>query len=927
MDKLLIVGVGGAVVAGVLVMVQPRARGNAQAPLQPPVSIPAQEAKAYEAVFADPASRRRIDEPRQEVASLLTGPSGTSGEPSAARVSMCLVTPHGKSVAGLSVAWTSDDGESGRAPIDGAGRVEMSVPSETPFDISIPSAAWTVGQLSTAVLAPGERRDLGTVVLTPAQILTGLVVDADGAGCAGAMVRIGSNRSVLDVLGLEARLGQPKERLVEVRTDASGAFAVEGLLPGSYRVDASCEGFVPLRRQAWRLPAADGKPLRLVLESGRSVQGRVLTQSDAPLAGAEIVIVPADESRDLVGMMTAPAAANSDAFGDFELRGLLRTDATRLIVRAAGFAPQSIWTRPGEGAVELRLRQAGQLTGQVLEPTGRPVPGAKVHAHVWSPSRLDELPYPSVESDAEGRFRLEGLEPRAYRLTATGANGRGALGPVSVEAGANRALELVLSGTRSLTVSVVDDEGRAVSGARVRLGVPVNESAGAIEAASDPTIFALSDDRGEARFHDVPEGPRTVQASVEFAGAPTGLKSSVEKRIELLDEQPIAMSLSVRGVGSLSLQVLASDGSPVPKATVRLTCLEESAANAWSTQRADAFGLVSWTGLPAGRYEARWSPDARFTADLSQVSGPAEYSRAIIEIEPGYQSVARLTLFVETALHVRVERDGKPVAGAFVGLQRAGEPMVLAAKMLDASVAPRTNGRGETVLVAPRAGAYELFARSRLSEPVRVERIELLHSTERCTLRLGTAKVTGHVSNAGGRSIPGVVVRLVPRDVAGSEVNLFTKLQKGVLAMRMGETLTETDAAGAFAFREVPAGDYRIELQGPEAQVWVGPWQSVEAYARIALDSITITRSASLVGRVDSVDGSLVQHADAMIMQVRSKDGERLGMSSVSPEGGYAIDGLVPGEYELRLSWADRVKSLDVHLDPGTNFAPAIRIE
>jgi hypothetical protein len=115
-----------------------------------------------------------------------------------------------------------------------------------------------------------------------------------------------------------------------------------------------------------------------------------------------------------------------------------------LHVRAEGWSPAGRTVMLGEGAaehppVEIELAPGASVTGRVADATGRPVPGAEVHALLVSPGTadadLDALdralgPWGYVVSvgvtraDGEGRFAFEGLRTEApYRFLARGPAG------------------------------------------------------------------------------------------------------------------------------------------------------------------------------------------------------------------------------------------------------------------------------------------------------------------------------------------------------------------------------------------------------------------------------------------------------------------------------------------------------------------------
>ena len=220
------------------------------------------------------------------------------------------------------------------------------------------------------------------------------------------------------------------ERIVRlVITDASGMpvpqVVVESLVEsaGDYRTSATDEeGRVTLRglginatQIAFRLthpqyvgsatfdrvielPADQTESVHtLVLAAAATLRGKVMASDGQPLGGARLVVGPSSEA--------IVATAWSDLDGAFELAGVPPGE-TVVTVHLAEYAPRLLTVtadpqRPG--TLEVKLTTAAPLAGRVVDPDGKPVPGAMVMTGKWHGYETLGL---QAMTDAEGRFTL-----------------------------------------------------------------------------------------------------------------------------------------------------------------------------------------------------------------------------------------------------------------------------------------------------------------------------------------------------------------------------------------------------------------------------------------------------------------------------------------------------------------------------------------
>lgn len=308
-------------------------------------------------------------------------------------------------------------------------------------------------------------------VLPPAGAIEGRVLDADGAPRAGAIVLA----SVADF-----SRQRPALSYAAAGVDAEGRYALEGLPAGTLAVLLFPHGE----------PAADSTPdMRLVgvragarrtldflaRREGARLVGRLLDAAGAPLAGRALWI-EAPKSGGRPSNLVSTTTDGNGAFAFDDLR------PGSLDVFVAGLRPtelsllERLSLEPGQ-TLERELRaESESVAGRVLSRSeGAPQSGALV-VLLHGPER--SFAGKSM-SDADGRFVVPHVRPGLYELRvlpARGAVGELSLRDLAVASGVGvQGLELLLPPGGGIALDVRDDQGRALSGAALRLISPQGE--------------------------------------------------------------------------------------------------------------------------------------------------------------------------------------------------------------------------------------------------------------------------------------------------------------------------------------------------------------------------------------------------------------------------------------------------------------------
>ncbi|MBK9383989.1 MAG: carboxypeptidase regulatory-like domain-containing protein [Planctomycetes bacterium] len=240
----------------------------------------------------------------------------------------------------------------------------------------------------------------------------GVVRDPEGQPVAGVpVVALSEKRSF-------PRFAAVDEEDHVTRSDADGAFRIQGLRPGAWKLCAFdlelAYGVRELRlgpEAAQRPPT----PVEIQLLPPFGVRGRVLGSAGEPLADVAIEVGPAG-ARDALGEVRS---ARSDAQGNFELGPFPRLPL-ELIAEATGFREQRERVAPPKQAAlaELRLvlRGAYGVRGRVVDTLGRAVGSARIEL-VEELSGRGAPRKPNAfrgRSDAYGEFFVPDVLPGAY---------------------------------------------------------------------------------------------------------------------------------------------------------------------------------------------------------------------------------------------------------------------------------------------------------------------------------------------------------------------------------------------------------------------------------------------------------------------------------------------------------------------------------
>jgi protocatechuate 3,4-dioxygenase beta subunit len=571
----------------------------------------------------------------------------------------------------------------GKQPVPGA---EVSLTSATRFDFREPRQAQAddAGRFEFSGLEPGNYEVLArkgtligagqTVALTVAQSLTDVEVLVDPGRSVSGRVTDEAGSGLREIQVSAFRDTPPYGQAARTRSGPDGRYALEGLLPGSYGISATDEGYGRASARA-RLVSADMNDVDLKLPRATKVSGLVVSGEGKPVAGARVRATV--ESRQTgTGMMTSVDSAVTAEDGSFELQrvmpGSVRLRAQDDQLGVATLGPEEV--KAGEPKVlRLVLARGGSISGTVRGEDERPVPEVRVTAFL----RTDGLGITTEQdvSGPDGRYRIANL-PGGQVTVSASRRGRPEFGMGGPDRPDLKQVRLAEREDKAGVDLVVPPAGLPIKGtATTAEGKPVPGAVvtAALERDGRPPTRGSRDLRaysqldGQFALEDLSKGTYTVWAShpehaeAELKGVASG---SDGVRVQFAPET------SVAGV------VLAPDGKPVPHYTITMMPGPRAGETPEDKRRRLMMAFDAPTLQvqdPGGAFQARrLAPGSH---DL-QVSAPGgETGSQAVTLQAGERKTGlRIQLQPSVRVTGRVIEVGtsKPIVAATVSARAAG---------------------------------------------------------------------------------------------------------------------------------------------------------------------------------------------------------------------------------------------------------------
>lgn len=676
-----------------------------------------------------------------------------------------VLTEDGLPVAGAELSLVQLPGPTGhdlepfRAVSDGAGRFRFPNVGPGRFNLQVKRAGFAPAfREDLEIPAPAKTPQevgLGDITLESGSAIEGRVADERGNPVAQAEIFL----SPQDDAGAFFGSGHG-----QTLTGSDGRFRFPDLPLGRrFDLEVFHEGFVPASLPG--VEAKPGSPLRIELREGRTLTGRVIDTDGEPIPKAGIAIVEI-MSGELEGSGFSHGLTRDHARTDEEGRFILSNlepGPVELQVDAPGFRRKRVpglqIPERGEPYVEISLERGAAIEGRVLDGEGRPARGAMVRAEG---ERTDAgvLSFAGGRTDAEGRYRLDGLEVGPHQVHAESPErDLRAQRVLEVRPGTNR-LDLTFPSGVEVSGQAVDEQGDPVPGATVLLW-PVQSG------QSRQTTSTAS---GSFTFTDVVEGEYRLRGSSRGFAA-----SSMPSPIRVGRNPVDGLELRLTSGAVIRGRILGL--APEDRDDVHVSAhVLEGGDLAQGT--VDAEGSYRIAGVGPGQ----WS----VFANLSSAS-----THGVVEVRPGDEEVVLdLQLPEGFTLSGRILLDRAPLPGALVSV-RGGVPET----PVEGQAQSVHDGSFSISHLPP--GSYTLLVA--LSTGVgHIQAVEI-DGDQELTIEVQTGTLEGRLLSPEGLPVAGAVV-----SVTGQHPDLQAAFQ--------GPS-TRSDDQGYFELPRLAMGTYRVTAQ------------------------------------------------------------------------------------------------------------------
>ncbi len=760
--------------------------------------------------------------------------------------------------------------------------------TQTPEDpTTSPVAEQTVPEALTPKPEPRRRSDIDPWT-APKAVVMGTVRDEKDQPIAGAQVC-----AKLEDRSLPTSSREP--HCVTTRDD--GTYRVEGLLGAEHNLFASARGYLPTRHRSRRgIQNMQTSQLDLVAGMTRKGVDFVLKRG-----GVEVKGVIKDIAGGVIedawvsagdGWWNGQGAtfAKSDENGGFAL--WVEAPEVRINARAEGYSNGTREAAVPGTFIEVFLTPESVVVGKVVwADTGKAVAGATISASAgwWNQGS-------STLSGEDGTFRLEGLEPGAYKLNADDEELLG-LAEQKVHVGLGETSESVVVKVHhafSVRGTVLVESETPCSYGTVRL------------KDKRRTKGYGSGSRGHEDGSVLVEGllPGTYEVTVSCQGYVPDAKYEdlviTDASIEGL-QWSVSEGQTIRGI------VVDAKGEPVAQARVsgRAKADKDPRAqriNNWGG-RTEADGRFELSGLLPATYEL-----SAYHDKLPSPEKPIE-----VELTAG----ADIDDFrIEMPASGRVEgtvRDEKGEVVADVSVQLRGSNWGGTA---------RTSDEGRFVLEHVKTGEYRISARRGWMETIRApgatdddtagERIDV-KTDETTTIDLlvesQNGRITGRVLGEGGEPIPDAFVEAVRESdsAAASEANGRQRARWG----SWSDQPLLTDEEGYFELTDLTEGaSYSIYANRK------GGGEAIAEHVAEGTDvELSIAEVGLLAGVVNLAGGG---HPERFTVSINDRSA---GVSEddrfLKTEGRWELSNLPPGKYEINVDSPDGNGKVEVELGDG----------
>jgi protocatechuate 3,4-dioxygenase beta subunit len=406
-----------------------------------------------------------------------------------------------------------------------------------------------------------------------------------------------------------------------VSTGSDGRYAFEKITPGEYMVIRAPTGGGPLMLFGGmkQVVVREGETTVHDLDDAAKINlsGRV-QKGGQPVGNAMLIFSATDGG----GAPTDIKQSRTDAEGHYQI-GLDAAGAYAVVVSSGGAmfggrqsgVPIQVPDQPNP-VVDVTVKAAG-ISGRVMNGEGKPVSGAIVSVKATAPAGGGEghgRGGMQDQTESDGTFLIEGLDPGTYGLTVAAAGYRNAeVPPVNV---ANESdvpsVEIRLEPGRTVRGRVLDANGTGIAGAMV-----LTAPSGAAPSGRG-ALPTTTDVNGTFLITAPADGPIDLTAVAQ--GFPPA------RAVGVSPQDGVDVVLRAPRPGRVRLTVVDANGSMVVGARVACKAVPEYLGSAFVNQplTTGTDGVIVVGSLAPGAYELTVTAGPKHTTAAATLAEGAE---------------------------------------------------------------------------------------------------------------------------------------------------------------------------------------------------------------------------------------------------------------------------------------------------------------
>jgi len=658
------------------------------------------------------------------------------------------------------------------------------------------------------------------------------------------------------------------------KTAADGTFTIAHLAKKWERIDARSGN-----RIASRVFAKDLKsPLSLRLARAASLNGTIRdAKTQLPLPGAEVRLISPGRF-----VQTGAVSAISDAKGNYSIAAIAGGDYEIAVSRPNySTANVSVHLAPGQSTQKVLYgTPEGRISGTVMDEDHKGIAGAHLEARTVGNDAM--MPGPRMRmmdrsrtsiTAPDGHFLTRVDSENELELEATKRGLPSARSSAMKVGPGERKSGVTITIPRGVAVTgrVIDTKGKPLSGVSVTAAEsrPSGGGPGGIRRMIINSIVRGPDDDVVRSGSDGTFSLRVREGSYDLSFRREGLAGKTLRAQQIgANAKPVEVTLEpgVEVSGRIT-----RGGTPVEGVNVI-----PIGTDSMMPVQTGPDGTFRITDQAPGEMMLAFSKREDFIQMNRAVTAPANDIN--IDLPPGGRVIGRV---VDKTSHTPIKSFEAGISGT-----RGGGGMVM---VMPPSLQSFTSDDGTFVLENVPAGTQTLTVNAPGYVQSRVPNITIENgkATENIEVSMETGvRITGHVTGPDGSPVGSAVVRIDP--MAGG------RMMRGG---GMNDPYTATDPSGEYTLENVEPGERSIVFS---ATGLISTTKTVTLSGDHAQVDAQLTSGVHLTGVVVNEGGSPV--ADAVVHASSAANAGFGRTARTDASGGFSLDGLAPGHYELDAS-------------------------